>query len=121
MVKHTKVSKYHETDYMQNFVLLFMFLLTSNFAKNNDICSRIFFIFLKDVRNQTWNVFNTKCPLQWKDHKSTYQVREDFSVFCNLIALTLGENSVKSLTVTKHVREFKFEEVWDKLGSKNDF
>ena len=101
--------------------MLFIFLLTTNFAKNNHIYARIFFIFLKNVLNKTWNAFNSKFWHQWKDQKSSYQVREDFALFCNLIALSLGYNSVKSLGVTKIVKEIKFEGVWDKLESKNGF
>ena len=37
LAKHWKVSKYYETDCLQNFLLLFMFLLTTNFVKNSHI------------------------------------------------------------------------------------
>ena len=47
--------------------------------------------------------------------KSSYQVREAFAPFCNLIALTLGYNSVESFSLTKIVKEIKFEGVWDEL------
>ena len=41
-----------------------------------------------------------------------------FCLFCNLIALTLGSNSVESLRLTKTVKEIKFKGVWDELGSR---
>ena len=82
--------KYYEIDCLQSLLLLFMFLLTTNFVKNSHMLSRIFFIFLKTVLNQTSNAFNTKFLRQWKDRKSSYQVEEAFALFFNLIALTLG-------------------------------
>ena len=48
LVKHRKVSKYYETDFVQNFTLLFMLLLTTKFFKNGHIYDRIFFIFLRE-------------------------------------------------------------------------
>ena len=46
---------------------------------------------------------------------------EAFALFCNLFALTFGQNLVKSLTVTKIIKENKFEGIWDKLESKKYF
>ena len=37
LVKYHKVSKYHENDFVQNFLLLFMFLLTATTVKNSQI------------------------------------------------------------------------------------
>ena len=51
----------------------------------------------------------------------SYQVREIFSPFCNLFALTLSSNIVKSLRVTKIVKETNFEVVRDKIGPKKCF
>ena len=67
-----------------------MCLLTAKFVKNNHIYAITYFIFLKIVLKQTWNAFNTNFWPQKKDHKSSYQVRQIFALFCNLIALTLG-------------------------------
>ena len=53
--------------------------------------------------------------------KSSYQVREAFAPFCNLIALTLGYNSVERLRLTKIVKEIKFEGVWDELQPRKFF
>ena len=52
LVKHWKVSEYYETDCLQNFVLLFIFLLITKFVKNSHIQFGIFFIFLKQVQKQ---------------------------------------------------------------------
>ena len=67
-----------------------MFLLTNKFVKNSHMLARIFFIFLKNVLKQTWMSFNTKFQRQWKDRKSSYQVKQILELFCNLIALILG-------------------------------
>ena len=51
--KHRKVSNYYETDWLQIFLLIFMFLLRTNFVKNSHIKARIFFSFLKSMLNET--------------------------------------------------------------------
>ena len=75
---------------MGNFILLFIFLLPTNFVKSNHIWSRIFLIFLKNVLNQSRNAFNNKFQRQSKDRKSSCQVKENFALFCNFIAVALG-------------------------------
>ena len=67
-----------------------MFLLTTNFVKNCHIYTRIFFIFLESVLNQTENAFNNKYLGQRKDQKSSYQVREAFAISFNMTGLTLS-------------------------------
>ena len=67
-----------------------MFLLRTNFVENSRSYARIFFIFLETVLNQILIAFNTKFWRQWKDQKRSYEVREAFAIFSNLIALTLG-------------------------------
>ena len=64
LVKHQKVLKYYENDCLQNFLLIFMSLLTATFVKNNHIWARMYFIFLKMVLNQCLNCFNTKFETQ---------------------------------------------------------
>ena len=89
LVKHRKIPKYYETDCLQNFLLRYMFLIITNFVKDNHIQARIWFIFLKNLLNQTWNAFNTKFQHLWKNWKSSYQLRESFAPPCNLFALNL--------------------------------
>ena len=44
-----------------------------------------------------------------------------FAVIYNLITLTLGWNSVKSLRLSKIVKENKFKRAWDEVESKKCF
>ena len=37
LVKHQRVSKYYENDYLQNFLLHYISLLTATFVKNSHI------------------------------------------------------------------------------------
>ena len=60
LLNHQKVSKYYEHDCLQNFVLLFMSLLTTFIVKNSHVLIGIYVIFLKKVLDQTWKAFNTK-------------------------------------------------------------
>ena len=76
-----KVSKYYETDCLQNCVLLFMYSLTVKLVKNNHVLARIFFIFLKNVLKQTGNFFNTMFQPQWKDWKNNSQLRQILGLF----------------------------------------
>ena len=121
LVKHWKVSKYYETDCLQNFLSLFMFLLTAKSVKKSHILARMFFIFLKKVLKQTWNSFSTKFQPQWKDWKSSYQARQILGLFCHLMALILGWNSVKGFRVTKNVKEINFEGAWGESESKKSY
>ena len=42
-------------------------------------------------------------------------------LFSNVVAITLGQNIVKGLRVTKIVKEIKFKGVWSELESKKGF
>ena len=53
--------------------------------------------------------------------KSSYEVRQILAIFTNLIALILGQHSVKGLRVAKIVKKIKFERVWGDLESKIGF
>ena len=44
-----------------------------------------------------------------------------FALFCNLIALKLGQKSAKGLRITNIVKGIKFEGVWAELESKEGF
>ena len=97
------------------------FLLTASVLKISQIKYIIYFTFLKNVLNQTWRSFNIKLEPQWKDRKSSYQVRQILALFCNLIALILGWHCVKGLRVNKIVKEIKFEGIWGELAVKKCF
>ena len=67
-----------------------MSLSTAPVVKNRYILPVIYFIFLKNVLDKTWKAFNTKFEPQWKDQKSSYQVRQILALFRKLVALILG-------------------------------
>ena len=121
LVKHQKVSKCYENDCLQNFLLLFMFLLTAKFAENSHIFARIYLNSLTNVVTEIWNRFNTKIQLRWKDWKSSYQIRNVLSLFLKLSALMLGYNTVKDFRVTKIIRKMRFERVCCKYSNKKMF
>ena len=97
----------------------FMSLSIAKFVTNSHIYPEIYVIFLKNVLKQTWNSFNTKFRLWWKDGKSSYQSTQLLGLLWSLIDLTLDEDSVKGLRVTKIVKEKKL--VWGELKSRRDF
>ena len=53
-----------------------------------------------------------------KRSKKQLPSKTNSRTFCNLIALLLGQNSVKGLRVTTIVKEIKFEGVWSELEAK---
>ena len=59
-----------------------MSLLTASVVKKSHYLAGIYFIFLKKVIGQTSKAFNTKFGPQWKDRKSSYQVRQIFALLC---------------------------------------
>ena len=64
--------------------------------------TRIFFNFLRNVLKQT------KISTSVKRSEKQLPSKVNFSTFCHLIAISLGQNSVKALKVNKIVKEIKF-------------
>ena len=108
---------------MQNNILCFISLLTAKFVKITHIYHRVYFIFQENVLKQASNIFNTKFQPQSTDQKSSYQVSQVFGLFSNLICLTLGSHDVKEKgpSVSKIVKEIKFEGALGKLQSRKRF
>ena len=88
--KICSIIKCYELDCLQNILFLFMSLLTALIVKNGHILSGIYFIFLKNVLDLTWNVFNTEFEPQWNVQESGYQVKQILVLFCKLVTLILG-------------------------------
>ena len=84
LVKHQKLSKYYEKDCVENFLLLFKFLLTGEFVINSHIKARIYFVFLKIILTQTRNFINVDINIS-----QSYQGRQILALFRSLIALVL--------------------------------
>ena len=59
-VKHQKFSKFYNHDSLQNFLSLFMSLLTAPIVKNSHILAGVYFIFLKNILDQSSKSFNIK-------------------------------------------------------------
>ena len=72
LAKYQKVSKHYDPDCLQNFLLLFVSLLTAPIAKNIHILTGIYFIFLKKRPRPSLKVFQYQI---WTSvRKSSYQV-----------------------------------------------
>ena len=83
--------------------------------------SNLLYISRKNVLDQIWKGFNTKKELYWKKQDSSYQVRQISVLFRKVVALILGENSVKYLRFTKIMKQIKFTWVWSVLEARNCF
>ena len=59
-VNHQKFSKFYNHDSLQNFLSLFMSLLTAPIVKNSHILAGVYFIFLKNILDQSSKSFNIK-------------------------------------------------------------
>ena len=112
LVEYWKVSTCYENDCLQNFLLLFMSLLTTPTVQNSYTYSRFYFIFQNNVLKKTWKSFNTTFLPQWKYKKGSYHILQRN---CSNFSLKL----LKCLRVTKIVKEIKFEGVWDELEGKS--
>ena len=106
---------------LQNFIFLFMTLLTALIVESNHILAGIYFIFRKNVLDQTWMTSNVKFRLQWKDWESSCQVRQISLLFSKLVALISNWNCVKGPTVTKILKQIKSEVAWGKVEARNLF
>ena len=82
-----------------------MSLLIAPIVKNSDFLAGIYFISLRKLLNQIWITFDTEFQHQRNDRKSSYQLRLNLALFCNLVALILGWNCVKGHIVTKFVKK----------------
>ena len=69
----------------------------------------VYFIFLKNVLDQTQKSFDTEFGPQWKDRYSSYELRQNLALFRSLVALILNWNCVKSLIVIKITQKVTFE------------
>ena len=76
---HQKVSKYYENGYLQNFLLLFVSLLTAPIVKNSHIRLK-FTLFLKNVENKLES-YSIPSSLQVNQHL--------LAPFCNLVTRIL--------------------------------
>ena len=101
--------------------VFYVFIKSSNFWKQSFFWLKFTLSFKKHVLNQTSKAFNTKFGPQWKDCKSNYQVKQTLSLLCIFVTVILDENYVKGLSVTKIVKQIKFEGDWGKLEAKYFF
>ena len=88
---------------------------------NNTLREKFNFYFTMFISNN-----DTLFHLWWKENlvkyrksiNTSFQVRQILALFCNLIALILGENCVKRLRVTRIVKQIKFKRAWNDLEAK---
>ena len=91
-VRHQKASKYYDQNFecLQNFLLLFISLLSVWIVRNSHISAGIYFIFLKTTLDLTWRTLEIKFAAQWIDQESSYQVRQILGPLCKVVSLILG-------------------------------
>ena len=112
-VSHQNVSKDYGQDCLKFFFFAFYFLISSfNCLKHSSFLTEFYFILLENVIHQTSKAFNIKFGPQWKDRRSSSEVKQIFVLFCQLLALILGSNCIKPLRVSKIVKEIRFEGAW---------
>ena len=88
---------------IEKFYFAFKSFSTAKFVKNSHLWARIYFPFPKIVLKQIWNSFSTNFVPERKDWKSSYLVRQNLTLLCNLILLILGQKCVKGLRVINFV------------------
>ena len=103
---------------LKYFILHCMSLLRALIFKISHFLAEIY---LKHVVDQTSNLFNSKIGPQWKDWKSSKDVKQILSLLCNFVTLILDENYVKGHRVIKILKQIKFEGEWGELEAKYCF
>ena len=98
-----------------------MSLLTAKVVENIFIWASTHFFFPRNVLKQSLSSFDMKFQPQFKARKRSYRLSESLTLFWYLIALILGQTSVKGLRVTKIVQEMKFEGIWAQDRFKESF
>ena len=93
LVKHQKVTKYYKNDCLKKFLSLFMSISTAQVVKNVSV----------------------------KRSEKQLPRKGKFRTFLQLNCSNFSLKLVKSLIVTKIVREIKFQEVWGELEAKKCF
>ena len=109
LVKH-QVSKNYETDCLQNVLLIFMFLLMTNFVKNSHNQAKIFFIYLKSALNQIWDALNQNST---SVKRSEMQLPSKGS-FCPVFQLNYSNFRLKTMSkvldLSKLLKKVRLEE-----------
>ena len=82
-----KKSQNIDYDFLQNFLLLFISLLTAQIVNSSRVLAVVYLIFFKNSLKQAWKTFNVKFGPQWKYRKSSYQVRPILAIFYKVVAL----------------------------------
>ena len=101
--------------------MIFPFLVTDPNVRDSRMFAIIYFLFLKLCLGSNLKAFNTKFGPQWKDQKSSCQVKRILTPFFKLVAPSLFWNCVNWLRVTKFFKQVKFEVVWSISEGGNRF
>ena len=93
--------KIYDHDYLQNFLLLFLSLLTAPIVKNSHTLAGIYLIFLKKCPGPSLKQFQYQIWTSVKDLKSNYQVRQILAPLALLLLIitlrfTCGERKIWS-------------------------
>ena len=119
LLTYQNVSKYYEHGCLQNFLSLFMSLLTALIVKKSNILAGIYFIFPQKHRRLNLEGFQSQIWTSIKrSGKYLSSKRQILELFCILVALILGWNCVKGLRVKNIVKKINWEEVWGELEAK---
>ena len=118
MLIYQNVSKYYEHSCLQNFLSLFMSLLTALIFKNSHILARIYFIFLTKRRRPKLKGFQYQIWTSVKRSRNYLLSKTTFNTFLH-ISCSSFRLKLWYLRVTKIVKQMQFEGAWDKLEAKN--
>ena len=109
LVKHQKASKYCDQDCQKNFLLHFMSLLAAPIFKNSYVWLKFILSFSENILDQTSKAFNTKFGPQWKDKKSSYQLKQILQLF---LKITYSSFELKVLESPKLQNKWSLKGSW---------
>ena len=95
------------------FKILFCFYVYNNrfnCSKQLYFSRKLLYLSKNTCQRNLRKAFNTKFGHQWKYRESSYQVRQILVHFAliSLVALILGSNYIKDLTITKTLKQSNF-------------
>ena len=113
--------KNNAQDCLKIFLCLFMSFLGAPISRNCLFLAEIDFLFQKTRRRSSFKGFQYQIWTSAKKSENYLLIKRNLSLLCKFVTLTLDKTYVRSLRVTKPVKQIKFKGNWDELQAKYCF
>ena len=121
LVKQSKFSKYYGHGCLQNFLLLFMPLLTAPIVKNSHILTEVYFIFLKKRPGANLKAFSYRIWTSVKRSEKELSSKTKFGTFWQISCPNFRLKQRQRPHNYWNCQKIKFEGGWCELETKRIF